>query len=90
MEWADVLHVVWCGVARDAVGSLLMDVAEFGVAHHHGESWDQRLQYLHSHCVQWCVAHRIRPSTVEEFSSFHANMNLHATCSRMFAAAKAW
>ena len=29
MEFADVLHVLWCGIARDMSGSILMDTAEF-------------------------------------------------------------
>lgn len=66
-EFADILHVVWCGVARDATGSLLMDLAEHAVPNV-GTSWDEKLAYLHSQCVKWCRDHRIRPSTVEEFS----------------------
>lgn len=66
-EFADILHVVWCGVARDATGSLLMDLAEHAVPNV-GTSWDEKLAYLHSQCVKWCRDHRIRSSTVEEFS----------------------
>ena len=66
-EFADILHVVWCGIARDATGSLLMDLAEFGVPNI-GTSWDEKLAYLHGECVKWCRDNRIRPSTVEQFS----------------------
>lgn len=44
MEFADVLHVVWCGLSRDVTGSLLLEAAEFGVE---GESFDDRLKCLH-------------------------------------------
>lgn len=66
MEWADILHVLCIGVARDVTGSLLMEVAE-----HHGDesSYDGRLRSLHQQCQQWCAANHIRPSTVEEWSS---------------------
>ena len=66
MEFADILHVVWCGLARDVSGSLLLETAEHAVE---GDSYDDRLKILHQKCVSWCRANKIRPSTVEEFSA---------------------
>ena len=65
MEWADILHVLWIGVARDVTGTLLMEVAEF--ASFESTSYDGRLWDLHGQCVSWCRSHGIRPSTVEEW-----------------------
>ena len=65
MEWADILHVLWIGVARDVTGTLLMEVAEF--ASFESTSYDGRLRDLHGQCVSWCRSHGIRPSTVEEW-----------------------
>ena len=67
MEFADILHVVWCGLSRDVTGSLLLEAAEFGVE---GPSFDDRLKVLHQKCTAWCSSNHIRPSTVEEFSSW--------------------
>ena len=66
MEWADILHVLWIGVARDITGTLLLEVAEYG--RFESSSFDGRLRELHEQCVIWCTAHRIRPSTVEAWS----------------------
>ena len=64
-EWADILHVLWIGVARDVTGTLLMEVAE--CASFESTSYDGRLWDLHGQCVSWCRSHGIRPSTVEEW-----------------------
>ena len=69
MEWADLLHVLWIGVARDLTGTLLMEVAEF---HGSDPTYNGRLKALHSACQRWCTQHSIRPSTVEEWSSLLA------------------
>lgn len=71
-----MLHVVWCGLSRDVTGSLLLEAAEFGVE---GESFDDRLKCLHQKCTSWCIANKIRRSTVEEFSSWSVNIFLFAT-----------
>ena len=58
MEWADLLHVLWIGVARDLTGTILMEVAEF---HGSDPTYDGRLKAR--------TEHSIRPSTGEERSS---------------------
>ena len=69
METADILHVLWCGVARDLSGSVLLDAAEW--CDHPalvGAGWDERLRFLHNLAVNWCANNKIRPSTLEDFS----------------------
>ena len=65
MEWSDLLHVLWSGIARDFTGALLMDAAE--KLDHGPSTWNQRLHYLHGLAQHWCREHGIRPSTLEEF-----------------------
>ena len=69
MEWADLLHVLWAGVARDATGSVLMDAAEY--MFNDGPSWNDRLSTLYANCQAWCRQKKIRPSTLE-FSLLNA------------------
>ena len=64
-----MLHVLWAGVCRDVTGSLLMELAEFATGA--GDSFDERLRYLHAQAVTWCSQNRIRPSTIEPFSPWH-------------------
>lgn len=66
MEWADILHVLWIGVARDVSGSVLMEVCERSADL--GASWDVRLLALHARACGWCKENKIRPSTLEPFS----------------------
>jgi len=75
MEYADVLHVLWAGVCRDVTGSLLMELAEFATGA--GESFDERLRYLHSQAVTWCSQNRIRPSALEPFSPLRKFLDIY-------------
>lgn len=70
MEVPDLLHTVWTGVAKDAVGSLMMDLAEFGPAFIQFETWDERLQAVTLSARDWCRQHRLTPSLIDDFSSF--------------------
>ena len=80
MEYADLLHVLWAGVARDVTGSLLLEVCEHSYT---SGSWDERLQTLHSSCTHWCSKNHIRPSTIEQFSTENAYIvwTVHFFCS---------
>ena len=86
MEWADILHVLWIGVARDVTGTLLMEVAEF--ASFESTSYDGRLWDLHGQCVSWCRSHGIRPSTVEEWRAL-ADFFFSGLCKRVHSRFKA-
>ena len=68
-EYADYLHAVWLGVARDLVGSALLDLVEEDPSYENGITYDQRLALLHSEIQLWCRANHIRPSTVEDLST---------------------
>ena len=68
MEWADILHCLWLGVGRDAVGSHLMILARLDPALQEYTTYDERLRALHCQFRTWCCQHSIRPSTVEGFS----------------------
>lgn len=70
-----MLHVLWAGVCRDVTGSLLMELAEFATGA--GESFDERLRYLHSQAVTWCSQNRIRPSTLEPFSPLRKFLDIY-------------
>ena len=72
MEYADLLHVLWIGVARDLTGSLLMEVAE--KHSFQSPSYDGRLKSIHGSLTKWCQENGIRPSTVELFSFLVASM----------------
>ena len=67
MEYADILHVLWIGVARDLTGSLLMEVAEKH-SFDQSPSYDSRFRIIHGSLTRWCQKNGIRPSTVELFS----------------------
>ena len=67
-ECADLLHAVWIGTTRDAVGSLLLDLAEWHPGAQALTTWDERLKLLHAELLDFCGEHGIRASTVEELS----------------------
>lgn len=69
MECVDILHCVWIGVAQDATGSLLMDLAEH-CPDFACETWDESLQLVTLDAREWCRRHKFPPSTVDDFSSF--------------------
>ena len=74
MEVPDILHSVWIGAARDAIGSLMMDLAEFSPDLQF-ETWDERLQALTLDAREWCRQHKFAPSLVEDFSSSSSCLN---------------
>ena len=65
-ETADLLHALWLGVGRDAIGSLLMDFAEH--MGQHMETWNERLALVLADFQGWCVSRGARPSTIDELS----------------------
>ena len=67
-EKADLLHAFFLGTARDAVGSLLMDMAEFWEACSELPTWNERLAFICADFQAWASANGVRPSTVDELS----------------------
>jgi hypothetical protein len=63
---ADLLHTVWLGIARDAIGSFLMDLIEFDQIHY-GElgTYDDRLGAAFVRFSAWTRVHGIN-STVDQ------------------------
>ena len=68
-EYCDLLHALWLGTARDAVGSHLMVLAKHMPGATQLELWDMRLQFVHEDFKAWAKDHGIRPSTIDEISS---------------------
>ena len=68
MEQFDLLHVVWLGIARELVASVMLDMVEFGVPEIRADTWDAGLSTLHLKLAEWCRQRGIRQSTVEELS----------------------
>ena len=67
-EWSDLLHTFYLGIARDAVTSLIMDLAEhFGPCRQYS-TWDEKLQVVLEDFQEWAVRNGIRASTVDELS----------------------
>ena len=67
-EQADLLHAFFLGTGRDAIGSLLLELAEHWQDCAHLETWNQRLAFILSDFQKWASANGIRPSTVDEIS----------------------
>lgn len=67
MEGPDLLHMVWTGTARDAIGSLIMEMAEFAPLSQH-ETWDERLQAVAVDAREWCRRHKLAPSLIDDMS----------------------
>ena len=72
MEAADVLHTVWLGTARDACGSLILNVCDKHALFQEMETYDDRLHALWCHALRWCAARKIDSSCLEELSSLTA------------------
>ena len=75
-ESADLLHCFWLGTARDATGSLLMDLAENHPGATHLTTWDARLEVILCEFHAWCRQHSVRPSTIEELSRWASTMSI--------------
>ena len=67
MEAADTLHNLWLGCARDACGSILMDIVEFD-ARFHDTSWDAALASLTTVMHDWCTSVGLPRSVIDELS----------------------
>ena len=68
-EYCDLLHCLWLGTARDAVGSHVMLLAENMPGARQLELWDMRLSFIYEDFAAWCRQHKIRPSTIDGLSS---------------------
>ena len=62
MVWPDLLHTVWLGTGRDAVGSLLMELAEFDPRLQEHHTWDERLRAILEWFRVWCAANHVESS----------------------------
>ncbi|CAE7395455.1 Cpr, partial [Symbiodinium sp. CCMP2592] len=65
-EYPDLLHCLWLGTGRDAVGSLTMLLARFWPPVQHYDTFDERLRHIHFDLREWCRQHGLRPSTIDE------------------------
>ena len=68
-ECADLLHALWLGTARDAVGSHLIEYARWLPELESYSTWDERLNIVHLDFIAWRREHGLRGSIVEEMSS---------------------
>ncbi|CAE7495590.1 unnamed protein product, partial [Symbiodinium natans] len=64
-EMADLLHSLWTGTARDAVGSLLMELARYHPQATAYATWDERLSLVYEEFTDFCRRHGLRPSSVD-------------------------
>ena len=69
-EYPDLLHCLWLGTGRDAVGALTMLLARFFPPVQHLDTFDERLRHIHFDIRDWCKQHGLRPSTIDELSLF--------------------
>ena len=69
MESVDLLHTVWIGVARDAIGSFLMDLAEHSPCTQDLASWDERLLWVSNDARSWLKRRKLASSLVDEWCS---------------------
>ena len=79
MEVPDLLHTVWLGVAKDAIGSLLLDICEFGANFQSFDTWDEHLQAVTISAREWCRQRQLAPSMIDDFSSFPCSNILKQT-----------
>ena len=80
MEVPDILHTVWIGVAKDAVGSLLMDFCDFGQSLQFFGTWDERLQAVTISAREWCRKRHLAPSVPSQALTFEHTIAPAAVC----------
>ena len=68
MEAADLLHVLWLGAARDSIGSVLMEIVDFDPRFQLSGTYDEALAQVLAMVHDFCEAHGIDKSTVDELS----------------------
>ncbi|CAJ1430989.1 unnamed protein product [Effrenium voratum] len=68
MECADLLHCLWLGTGRDAIGSFLLELAEHCPTCARLPTWDDRLHSLTLDAREWAREHSLPPSVVDEWS----------------------
>ena len=68
MEASDTLHNLWLGCAKDALGSVFLDVAEFHEAFSEATSWDEALSQVLGALHDWCRQVGLECSAVDELS----------------------
>ena len=68
MEAADTLHNLWLGCAKDALGSVFMDIAEFHPAFFGATAWDEALSQLLATLHVWCRQVGLECSAIDEIS----------------------
>ena len=91
MEYVDILHTVWLGTGRDAVGSLLLEAVELHECFSQvGENWNERLEKIVVVARSWCRQHHLDPSSLEELSGLvhKGRVALSAACK--MALGKVW
>lgn len=67
-EYADLLHALWLGTARDAVASHLLLYAQYAPDLEMYPTWDERLRQILADFKAWCNANKIRASVIDEMS----------------------
>ncbi|CAE7428498.1 unnamed protein product, partial [Symbiodinium sp. KB8] len=68
MEAADLLHVLWLGAARDSIGSVIMEIVTFDPRFQQSETFDGALAQVLTMVHDFCEAHAIDKSTIDELS----------------------
>lgn len=68
MAASDTLHSLWLGGAKDAVGSILLDVVEFHDSFAACTEYDEALQNLCAMFHEWCTEKGLERSVVDELS----------------------
>ena len=68
METADLLHVLWLGAARDSIGSVLMEIVDWGPRFQQSGSYDVALAQVLTLVHDFCDNHGIDKSTIDELS----------------------
>ena len=68
MEAADLLHVLWLGAAHDSIGSVIMEIVSFDPRFQHAQTFDAALAQVLTMVHDFCEAHGIDKSTVDELS----------------------
>ena len=68
MEQSDLLHNLWLGAARDAVGSMLMEVVQRHEMFVETSSFNEALAVLCACIPDWCSKNNVERSVIDELS----------------------